>query len=80
MPVGMEITKEFIMSIYFKAIWSAFTAGAIAFLSSLLTAFQGENVGFDTITDGQWITALLAFFVAAAGTGGVTYRVKNRPD
>jgi hypothetical protein len=51
----------------------------IAFLSALLTALQGEHTGFDTITAGQWITAVLAFFIAVAGTGTVTYQVRNRP-
>jgi hypothetical protein len=64
---------------YLKAVWSAFVSGVIAFLSSLLTALQGEHTGFDTITAGQWVTAVLAFFVAVAGTGTVTYQVRNRP-
>jgi hypothetical protein len=63
---------------HLKAIWSAFASGVIAFLSSLLTALQGENSGFGTITAGQWVTALLAFFVALVGTGTVTNRVTNR--
>jgi hypothetical protein len=63
---------------HLKAIWSAFASGIIAFLSSLLTALQGENSGFGTITDGQWVTAFLAFFVALVGTGAVTNRVSNR--
>ena len=63
---------------HLKAIWSAFASGIIAFLSSLLTALQGENSGFGTITAGQWVTALLAFFVALVGTGTVTNRVSNR--
>jgi hypothetical protein len=63
---------------HLKAIWSAFASGVIAFLSSLLTALQGENTGFDTITDGQWVTAFLAFFVALVGTGAVTHQVSNR--
>ena len=63
---------------HLKAIWSAFASGVIAFLSSLLTALQGENSGFGTITDGQWVTAFLAFFVALVGTGAVTNRVSNR--
>ncbi|MBL7257496.1 hypothetical protein [Paractinoplanes lichenicola] len=61
-----------------KAIFSAVTSGLIALLSSLLTALQGEHTGFETITDGQWVTAALAFIVAVAGTGTVTYQVKNR--
>ena len=63
---------------YLKAIVSALVSGAIAFLSSLLTALQGENTGFDTITDGQWVTAALACLVALGISGGVTYRVPNR--
>jgi hypothetical protein len=62
-----------------KAVWSAVSSGVIAFLSSLLTALQGEHSGFDTITAGQWVTALLACVVAVAGTGTVTYQVRNRP-
>jgi hypothetical protein len=42
---------------YLKAIVSALVSGIIAFLSSLLTALQGEHTGFDTITAGQWVTA-----------------------
>jgi len=38
----------------------------------------GEHTGFDTITDGQWVTAVLAFLVALGINGGVTYRVPNR--
>jgi hypothetical protein len=67
------------MGSYLKAIWSAFVSGVIAFLSALLTALQGEHTGFDTITAGQWVTAVLAFFVAVAGTGAVTYQVRNAP-
>jgi hypothetical protein len=67
------------MGPYLKAIWSALVSGIIAFLSSLLTALQGEHAGFNTITAGQWITAVLAFFVALTGAGVVTYQVRNRP-
>ena len=68
------------MGTYLKAVWSAFVSGVIAFLSALLTALQGEHTGFDTITAGQWVTAVLAFFIAVAGTGTVTYQVRNRPQ
>jgi hypothetical protein len=64
---------------HLKAIVSALVSAAIAFLSSLLTALQGEHTGFDTITDGQWVTAWLACLVALGINGGVTYRVSNRP-
>ena len=64
---------------HLKAIVSALVSGAIAFLSALLTALQGEHTGFETITDGQWVTAALAFLVGLGINGGVTYRVANRP-
>lgn len=60
-----------------KAWVSAVVSGIIALLSSLSTAVQGQNVGFGTITMGQWLTAFLSFFVAFGGTGGATYRTTN---
>jgi hypothetical protein len=48
-------------------------------LPSLLTALQGEHAGFDTITDGQWVSAVLAFLVGLGISGGITYRVPNQP-
>lgn len=66
------------MGAYLKAIVSALVSGVIAFLSSLVTALQGEDATFATITDGQWVTAVLAFFVGLGVAGGATYRVANR--
>jgi hypothetical protein len=63
---------------YLKAIVSALVSGTIAFLSSLLTALQGEHTGFGTITDGQWVTAVLALLVAVGLNGGITHQVRNR--
>jgi len=63
-----------------KAWAAAIASGIIAFLTSLLTAFQGQDVGFDSITMSQWITAVLAFVVAFAGTGGLTHQVANNPS
>jgi hypothetical protein len=64
---------------YLKAIVAALVSGTIAFLSSLLTALQGEHTGFETITDGQWVTAVLAFLIGLGISGGVTHQVRNRP-
>ncbi len=64
-----------------KAIVAALVSGIIAFLSSLLTAFQGPTAassGFESITTGQWLTAALAFFVGLGITGRATYRTTNR--
>lgn len=66
---------------YLKAIVSALVSGVIAFLSSLITSLQGPtqaSSGFDSITASQWLTAVLAFFLALGVAGGATYRVANR--
>lgn len=63
---------------YMKAIVSSIVSGIIAALSALLTALQGEHTGFSTITDGQWVTVALAFFVGLGVTGVVTHQVPNR--
>jgi hypothetical protein len=60
-----------------KAWVSGIISGTIAFLTSMLTAFQGQTTGLDTITMSQWITAVLAFIVAFGGTGGLTYKIPN---
>jgi hypothetical protein len=65
-----------------KAIVSALLSGAIAFISALLTAIQGPTAssqGLDSVTDGQWLTAILAGLVALATAGGLTYAVPNQP-
>jgi hypothetical protein len=62
-----------------KAVVSALVSGLIAFFSSLATALQGEHVGFDTITAGQWITAVLAGLVGLGLTGAATNRATNAP-
>ncbi|CAL9514275.1 hypothetical protein [Streptomyces sp. Tu 3180] len=70
--------KGFLRS-HAKAVVSALVSGLVACLSSLVTALQGEQSGFDTITDGQWVTAVLAFLVGLGITGPVTSRTPNRP-
>jgi len=61
-----------------RAFLSAFVSGLIAGLSSLLTALQGEHVGFSTITDGQWVTALIAFLIGT-GVGHRVYQMTPTP-
>ncbi|MGW0880341.1 hypothetical protein [Streptomyces sp. NPDC002671] len=63
-----------------KAVVSALVSGFIAFLSSLITALQGGSTGIETITDGQWLTACLAFFVGLGLTHGVTAATPNKPS
>jgi len=63
-----------------KAGVSALVSGLIAFLSSLLTALQGEHAGFSTITAGQWVTAVLAGLVGSGLAGVATARTTNAPS
>jgi hypothetical protein len=63
----------------YKAIGAGGLSGLIAFGSSLVTALQGPNASFSSMTDGQWVAAALAALVAVGATGGVTYAVRNPP-
>ena len=63
-----------------KAWASAILSAVLAFLTSIATAVGGAETGFGSITLGQWLTAVIAALVAAAGAGGVTYFVPNRPQ
>jgi hypothetical protein len=59
--------------------WAAAALSAVlAFLSSIATALGGAETGWDSITPGQWITALIAAIVAFGGAAGLTYAVPNR--
>jgi hypothetical protein len=62
-----------------KAWASAIFSAVLAFLTSIATAVGGAETGFDSITFGQWLTAVIAALVAFAGAGGVTYFVPNKP-
>ncbi len=60
--------------------WAAAAYSAVlAFLSSLLTAVGGAQTGFDSVTDGQWLTAVVAALAAFGGAAGLTYWVPNSP-
>ena len=54
-------------------------SGLIAFGSSLVTARQGPNATFGSVTDGQWVAAVVSALVAIGATGGVAYAVRNPP-
>ncbi|MGY1606683.1 MULTISPECIES: hypothetical protein [unclassified Geodermatophilus] len=62
-----------------KAWVAAIYSAVLAFLSSLLTALGGADTGFDSVTAGQWLTAVVAALVAFGGAAGLTYYVPNKP-
>jgi hypothetical protein len=63
----------------YKAVGAGILSGLIAFGGSLVTALQGPTGDFGSMTDGQWVSAVLAALVAIGATGGVTYAVRNPP-
>lgn len=63
----------------YKAVGAGILSGLIAFGGSLVTALQGPTSTFGSMTDGQWVSAVLAALVAIGATGGVTYAVRNPP-
>lgn len=62
-----------------KAAWGAAVLSALlAFLSSVATALGGAQTGWDSVTPGQWLTAISAAVVAFGSTAGITYAVPSR--
>jgi hypothetical protein len=59
------------LAYYAKAIYAA----AVAFLGALVTVMV-DDAGFDDITDGQWLSAVLAGLVAGGGVAGITNKPK----
>ncbi len=57
---------------------AALYSALLAFLSSLLTALGGPVTGFDSVTDGQWLTAAVSALVALGGAAGLTYYDPNK--
>ncbi|RJK95904.1 hypothetical protein [Vallicoccus soli] len=62
-----------------KAWFAAVTAALIALCSSLATALGGTDAGWDSITAGQWLTAVIAALTALGITGGGTWQIANKP-
>jgi hypothetical protein len=56
----------------FKQFGKAAFGGVIAFGGALVTVMVGD-VGFGDISDGQWVSSVLAGLVAAGGVYGVPY-------
>lgn len=61
-----------------KAIYGAISAAALAFFGSLATALSADGVSFGDLTDGQWVTAVVAALGALPLVGGTVYAVTNR--
>lgn len=62
-----------------KAVYGAIVSGAVAFLGALSTALADPGTAFSTLTDGQWVTAIVAGLGALPIVGGTVYAVTNKP-
>ena len=65
MQPKLKVTVNFI-----KQAIHAFYAMTIAFFGALAAVMEG-NLGFDDITDGQWLTAAVAALAAFGGVYGL---------
>jgi len=64
---------------YAKAIAAGGVSGIVAFLTSVATALQGRNLGWGSITAGQWVTEVLAGLVGSGLAGVATEEATNGP-
>ena len=53
-------------------------SGVLAFAGSLVIVMVG-SVGFGDITDGQWVSAVLAGLISAGGVYGIPYVPAKKP-
>jgi len=67
------------LSPYAKAVYGAVVSALVAFLGALSTALADPGTAFSTLTDGQWVTAIVAGLGALPLVGGTVYAVTNKP-
>lgn len=73
----MQVTPEK-MRPYAKAVYGAVVGALLAFLGALATALTGDATSLGDLTDGQWITAVVAGLGALPLIGTTVYSVTNR--
>lgn len=67
------------VSPYAKAVYGAIVGALVAFLGALSTALADPGTTFGSVTDGQWITAIVAGLGALPIVGGTVYQITNKP-
>lgn len=67
------------VSPYAKAVYGAIVGALVAFLGALSTALADPGTTFGSISDGQWVTAVVAGLGALPIIGGTVYQITNRP-
>jgi hypothetical protein len=67
------------ISPFAKAVYGAIVGALVAFLGTLSGALADPGTTFESITDGQWVAAVVAALGALPLVGGTVYQVTNRP-
>lgn len=64
---------------YAKAVYGAIVSALVAFGGALSTALADSGASFASITDGQWVTAIVAGLGALPIVGATVYAATNKP-
>ena len=67
------------ISPYAKAVYGAIVGSLVAFLGALSTALADPGTSFGSISDGQWVIAIVAGLGALPIVGGTVYQITNKP-
>lgn len=62
-----------------KAVYGAVVGALLAFLGALTSALVDPGTTLESVTAGQWLTAIAAALAALPVVGGTVYQVTNRP-
>jgi hypothetical protein len=64
---------------YAKAVYGAIVASLLALGGSLATALADAGASFETLSDGQWVAAIVAGLAALPIVGSTVYATTNKP-
>jgi len=67
------------ISPFAKAVYGAIVGALLAFIGALTAALVDPGTTLETVTAGQWLTAIGAALAALPAVGGTVYQVTNRP-
>lgn len=63
---------------YAKAVYGAVVGALVAFLGALSTALAATGTDLSSLTDGQWLTAIVSGLGALPIVGGTIYATRNK--
>lgn len=72
------VTSTLHIGPYAKAVYGALTAAGLGFFGALATALSADGASLSSLTDGQWMTAIVAALSALPLVGGTVYAATNQ--